>query len=396
MHIHPRKAFLQYQAQTSPNPMALHVVKAEGNYLFDENGKRYLDLIAGISVCNVGHQHPSVVSAVIEQAQAFMHVMVYGETVQTPQSMYAAALASHLPESLSCCYFVNSGAEAIDGAMKLAKRVTGRTDFVAQKDAYHGSSQGPLSLMSNEYYSQAFRPLLPSVHFVDQNDIEALDLLPWNKIAGVVVETIQAERGVKLAKVEYLKALRQKCTDHCALLIFDEIQTGMGRTGSLFSFEQYDVIPDVLVLGKALGGGMPMGAFLASRPLMNTLSNNPILGHITTFGGHPVACAAGHAAFNVLLDEKLMDTVSSKSELFKELLIHPQIKQVHGMGLLLAVELDSFDTVNACIQQMLDQNLFADWFLYAPHCLRVCPPLTITNQEIQLACTSILQILDKM
>ena len=310
--------------------------------------------------------------------------------------MYAAALASHLPESLSCCYFVNSGAEAIDGAMKLAKRVTGRTDFVAQTDAYHGSSQGPLSLMSNEYYSQAFRPLLPSVHFVDQNDIEALDSLPWNKIAGVVVETIQAERGVKLAKVEYLKALRQKCTDHCALLIFDEIQTGMGRTGSLFSFEQYDVIPDVLVLGKALGGGMPMGAFLASRPLMNTLSNNPILGHITTFGGHPVACVAGHAAFNVLLDEKLMDTVSSKSELFKELLIHPQIKQVHGMGLLLAVELDSFDIVNGCIQHMLDQNLFSDWFLYAPHCLRICPPLTITNQEIELACTSILQILDKL
>jgi len=396
MHIHPRKAFLQHQAQTSPNPMALHVVKAEGNYLFDENGKRYLDLIAGISVCNVGHQHPSVVSAVMEQAQAFMHVMVYGETVQTPQSMYAAALASHLPESLSCCYFVNSGAEAIDGAMKLAKRVTGRTDFVAQKDAYHGSSQGPLSLMSNEYYSQAFRPLLPSVHFIEQNNIEALDSLPWDKIAGVVVETIQAERGTQIGDVNYLKTLRQKCTEHCALLIFDEIQTGMGRTSSLFSFEQFDVIPDVLVLGKALGGGMPMGAFLASRPLMNTLSDNPILGHITTCGGHPVACAAGHAAFNVLLDEKLMDTVSSKSNLFKELLIHPKIKQVHGMGLLLAVELDSFDIVNACIQQMLNQNLFADWFLYAPHCLRICPPLTITNQEIELACTTILQILDKM
>jgi len=396
MHIHPRKAFLQYQAQTSPNPMALHVVKAEGNYLFDENGKRYLDLIAGISVCNVGHQHPFVVSAVIEQAQAFMHVMVYGETVQTPQIMYAAALASHLPESLSCCYFVNSGAEAIDGAMKLAKRVTGRTDFVAQKDAYHGSSQGPLSLMSNEYYSQAFRPLLPSVHFIEQNDIEALDSLPWDRIAGVVVETIQAERGTQIGDLNYLKALRQKCTQHCALLIFDEIQTGMGRTGTLFSYEQFDVIPDVLVLGKALGGGMPMGAFLASRPLMNTLSNNPILGHITTFGGHPVACAAGYAAFNVLLDQKLMDTVSSKSNLFKELLIHPQIKQVHGMGLLLAVELDSFDIVNGCIQHMLDQNLFSDWFLYAPHCLRICPPLTITNQEIELACTSILQILDKL
>ena len=396
MHIHPRKAFLQHQAQTSPNPMALHVVKAEGNYLFDENGKKYLDLIAGISVCNVGHQHPEVVNAVIEQAQAFMHVMVYGETVQTPQSMYAAALASHLPESLSCCYFVNSGAEAIDGAMKLAKRVTARTDFVAQTDAYHGSSQGPLSLMSNEYYSQAFRPLLPSVHFVAQNDIQALDSLPWNKIAGVVVETIQAERGVKLANVEYLKALRQKCTDHCALLIFDEIQTGMGRTGSMFSFEQYNVIPDVLVLGKALGGGMPMGAFLASRPLMNTLANNPILGHITTFGGHPVACAAGHAAFNVLLKEKLMDSVESKSILFKQLLKHPKIIQVHGTGLLLAVELQSFDVVNECIQRMLEQGLFADWFLYAPNCLRICPPLTITNQEIQFACMLILQIVEEM
>lgn len=396
MHIHPRQAFLQYQAQTSPNPMALHVVKAEGNFLFDENGKKYLDLIAGISVCNIGHQHPKVVDAVIQQAQSFMHVMVYGETVQTPQSMYAAALAAHLPESLSCCYFVNSGAEAIDGAMKLAKRVTGKTDFVAQKDAYHGSSQGPLSLMSNEYYSLAFRPLLPSVHFIDQNDVQALDSLPWDKIAGVVVETIQAERGVRMADVGYLQALRQKCTEHCALLIFDEIQTGMGRTGSLFSFEGYKVIPDVLVLGKALGGGMPMGAFLASRPIMNSLSNNPILGHITTFGGHPVACAAGHAAFHVLLEEKLMDTVDAKSQLFKELLNHPRIIKVHGTGLLLAVELDSFDSVNQCIQQMLEMGLFADWFLYAPHCLRICPPLTITIQEIQFACKAILQILDEM
>lgn len=396
MHIHPRQAFLQYQAQTSPNPMALHVVKAEGNYLFDENGKKYLDLIAGISVCNIGHQHPKVVDAVIQQAQSFMHVMVYGETVQTPQSMYAAALAAHLPESLSCCYFVNSGAEAIDGAMKLAKRVTGKTDFVAQKDAYHGSSQGPLSLMSSEYYSLAFRPLLPSVHFIDQNDVQALDSLPWDKIAGVVVETIQAERGVRMADVVYLQALRQKCTEHCALLIFDEIQTGMGRTGSLFSFEGYKVIPDVLVLGKALGGGMPMGAFLASRPIMNSLSNNPILGHITTFGGHPVACAAGHAAFYVLLEEKLIDSVDAKSHFFKELLSHPRILKVNGTGLLLAIELDSFQTVNHCIQQMLKKGLFADWFLYAPHCIRICPPLTITMQEIQFACTSILQILDEM
>jgi acetylornithine/succinyldiaminopimelate/putrescine aminotransferase len=396
MHIHPRQAFLQHLAQTSPNPMALHVVRAQGNYLYDESGNEYLDLIAGISVCNIGHQHPSVVQAVIDQAQSFMHVMVYGETVQTPQSMYATSLVSHLPDSLSCCYFVNSGAEAIDGAMKLAKRATGKTDFVAQTDAYHGSTQGPLSLMSNEYYSQAFRPLLPSVHFIEQNDIKALDSLPWDRIAGVVVETIQAERGAKLANADYLLALRQKCTEHCALLIFDEIQTGMGRTGTLFSFEQLGVVPDVLVLGKALGGGMPMGAFLASRPIMNTLSNNPILGHITTFGGHPVACAAGHAALQVLLEENLIDSVSSKSHLFKKLLKHPKIHQVHGVGLLLAVELDSFDIVNACIQKMLQRNLFADWFLYAPNCLRICPPLTITNQEIERACSLILQILDEI
>ena len=394
--MHPRKAFLQHLAQTSPNPMALHVVKAQGNYLYDDSGKAYLDLIAGISVCNVGHQHPSVVQAVVDQAQSFMHVMVYGETIQTPQNAYAASLTSHLPESLSCCYFVNSGAEAIDGAMKLAKRATGKTNFVAQTNAYHGSTQGPLSLMSNEYYSQAFRPLLPSVHFIDQNDMDAIESLPWEKIAGVVVETIQAERGGKQANVEYLQALRQKCTEHCALLIFDEIQTGMGRTGSLFSFEAYGVIPDVLVLGKALGGGMPMGAFLASRPLMNTLSNHPILGHITTFGGHPVACAAGHAAFQVLLEEKLIDTVSAKSDHFRKFLKHPKIKSVHGMGLLLAVELDSFETVNTCIQKMLQKNLFADWFLYAPHCLRICPPLTITIEEIERACLSILQILEEI
>jgi acetylornithine/succinyldiaminopimelate/putrescine aminotransferase len=396
MHIHPRQAFLSHMAQTSPNPMAIHITRASGNYLYDASGKKYLDLIAGISVCNVGHQHPKVVEAVQKQAAEFMHVMVYGETVQTPQSNYACALVSKLPENLDCCYFVNSGGEAIDGAMKLAKRVTGKSDFVALTNAYHGSSQGPLSLMSNDYYSQAYRPLLPSVHFVDQNDIESLNAIPWSRVAAVVVEVIQAERGVQPCDVAFLQALRRKCDEHCALLVFDEIQTGFGRTGSLFAFQQVGVVPDVLVLGKALGGGMPMGGFIASKPLMSQLSYNPILGHITTFGGHPVVCAAGEAAFDVLLSEISMDDVLKKGELFKKGLKHPMVKNIHGTGLMLAVELDSFELVQNCIQKMLERGLFSDWFLYAPNCLRLAPPLTITEEEIQWACEAIVEVFKEM
>lgn len=382
-------------AQTSPNPLALHVVRAEGNYLFDVDGNKYLDLIAGISVCNIGHQHPEVVRAVQAQAAEFMHVMVYGETVQTPQSNYARELIECLPQSLNCCYFVNSGAEAIDGAMKLAKRVTGKTDFVALTDAYHGSTQGPLSLMSNEYYSQAYRPLLPSVHFINQNDIDSIEHLPWEQIAGVVVEVVQAERGDQLSTVGFLQALRKKCDDHCCLLIFDEIQTGFGRTGTLFAFEQTGVVPDVLVLGKALGGGMPMGAFVADRALMLTLSNQPILGHITTFGGHPVVAAAGSAALSVLKSENLIASVFSKEQMFRDRLKHPRIKAIHGKGLMLAVELENFDSVQLCIQKMLNKGLFSDWFLFAPHCLRLSPPLTITIAEIEEACRKIVEALQE-
>ena len=382
-------------AQTSPNPLALHVVRAEGNYLFDVDGNKYLDLIAGISVCNIGHQHPEVVRAVQAQAAEFMHVMVYGETVQTPQSNYARELIECLPQSLNCCYFVNSGAEAIDGAMKLAKRVTRKTDFVALTDAYHGSTQGPLSLMSNEYYSQAYRPLLPSVHFINQNDIDSIEHLPWEQIAGVVVEVVQAERGDQLSNVAFLQALRKKCDDHCCLLIFDEIQTGFGRTGTLFAFEQTGVVPDVLVLGKALGGGMPMGAFVADRALMLTLSNQPILGHITTFGGHPVVAAAGSAALSVLKSENLIASVFSKEQMFRDRLKHPRIKAIHGKGLMLAVELENFDSVQLCIQKMLNKGLFSDWFLFAPHCLRLSPPLTITIAEIEEACRKIVEALQE-
>lgn len=382
-------------AQTSPNPLALHVVRAEGNYMFDVDGNKYLDLIAGISVCNIGHQHPEVVRAVQAQAAEFMHVMVYGETVQTPQSNYARELIECLPQSLNCCYFVNSGAEAIDGAMKLAKRVTGKTDFVALTDAYHGSTQGPLSLMSNEYYSQAYRPLLPSVHFINQNDIDSIEHLPWEQIAGVVVEVVQAERGDQLSTVAFLQALRKKCDDHSCLLIFDEIQTGFGRTGTLFAFEQTGVVPDVLVLGKALGGGMPMGAFVADRALMLALSNQPILGHITTFGGHPVVAAAGSAALSVLKSENLIATVFSKEQMFRDRLKHPRIKAIHGKGLMLAVELENFDSVQLCIQKMLNKGLFSDWFLFAPHCLRLSPPLTITIAEIEEACRKIVEALQE-
>ncbi|MFM6952217.1 MAG: aspartate aminotransferase family protein [Bacteroidota bacterium] len=395
MHSFARQTFLENMAQTSPNPLALHVVRAEGNYLFDVDGNKYLDLIAGISVCNIGHQHPAVVQAVQAQAAEFMHVMVYGETVQTPQSNYAKQLVYCLPENLNCCYFVNSGAEAIDGAMKLAKRVTGKTQFVALTDAYHGSTQGPLSLMSNEYYSQSYRPLLPSVHFVNQNDLSAIDHIPWSDIAGVVVEIVQAERGDQLSSSEFLQALRRKCDQHCCLLIFDEIQTGFGRTGTLFAFEQVGIVPDVLVLGKALGGGMPMGAFIADRALMSTLSNQPILGHITTFGGHPVVAAAGAAALNVLQSEDLISAVFDKEKLFRQCLKHPRILAIHGRGLMLAVELADFDSVQLCIQKMLDKGLFSDWFLFAPNCLRISPPLTISHEEIESACQRILAALEE-
>jgi acetylornithine/succinyldiaminopimelate/putrescine aminotransferase len=280
--------------------------------------------------------------------------------------------------------------------MKLAKRVTGKTDFVALLDAYHGSTQGPLSLMSNDYYSQAYKPLLPSVHFVPQNDIEALSQLPWGKIAAVVIEVIQAERGDKLSSLEFMRAVRNYCDQHCCLMILDEIQTGFGRTGSLFSFQQTDVIPDVLVLGKALGGGLPMGAFIADRALMNTLSNQPILGHITTFGGNPVVSAAGNAAFNVLIQDNLINTVFEKENLFRSLLKHSRIKAVHGKGLMLAVELEDFATVQKVIDRMLERGLFSDWFLYAPNCLRLSPPLTITSEEIQWACVQILEIVEQM
>jgi acetylornithine/N-succinyldiaminopimelate aminotransferase len=388
--MNQRALFLQHIAQTSAAPLALEITGAEGCYLQDVNGKTYLDLIGGISVCNIGHRHPAVVAAIKEQADKYLHVLVYGEFVQSPQVQYAKLLADQLPASLNSVFFTNSGAEATEGAMKLAKRVTGRSQIIAFKNAYHGSTQGALSIMGDEYWRNAFRPLLPDILHLDYNSMAAVDAIN-HKTACVIVETVQAESGVSAPSATWLQALRNKCNEHCVLLIFDEIQAGFGRTGSLWAFEQFDAIPDILLLGKALGGGMPLGAFIASRELMCTLTDNPVLGHITTFGGHPVSCAAGLAGLKALIAEGYINDVKKKEALFTSLLVHPAIKAVHSAGLWMAVELDSFEANKKVIDYCLANGLLTDWFLFAPQCLRIAPPLTISNDQIKKACSIILQ-----
>lgn len=388
-----RSLFLQHLAQTSQSPIGLHITSASGNYLIDDAGKRYLDLIGGISVCNIGHCHPNVVKAIQQQAQQYLHVMVYGELVQGPQVEYATLLAEHLPEHLDCTYFTNSGAEAVEGALKLAKRVTGRTDVIACNKSYHGSTHGALSVMGDEYWRNAYRPLLPGVCHYDYNDARLIEAIN-EQTACVIVETIQAEAGVQEPHPEWLKELRDTCTAHGALLVFDEIQCGFGRTGKLWGFEHYGVAPDILLLGKALGGGMPLGAFIASHKHMQCLTDNPVLGHITTFGGHPVSCAAGLAAMHVLLNEQLIDDVERKGALFIQHLSHPAIKAARGKGLLIAVELESNQKVLDTVQRCIESGIFTDWFLFAQNCLRIAPPLTITDEEIIKACDKIKRALD--
>jgi acetylornithine/N-succinyldiaminopimelate aminotransferase len=380
-----RQLFLQHQAQTSPAPIGLEIVSASGNYMYDADGNKYLDLIGGISVCNIGHRHPDVVAAIKKQADEYLHIMVYGELVQSPQAQYARLLSEHLPATLDCVYFTNSGTEATEGALKLARRATGRTDIVCCNNSYHGSTMGALSVMGDEYWRNAYRPLLPGVWHHNYNSPELINAINEHT-ACVIIETIQAESGVLPPDTEWLKQLRKKCTDTGTLLIFDEIQCGFGRTGKLWGFAHYDVVPDILLLGKALGGGMPLGAFVASHALMQQLTDNPVLGHITTFGGHPVCCAAGMAGMKALLNEQLIATVAEKEKLFHSLLKHPKIKAVRSKGLLIAVELESPERVIEVLQKCLRKGLFSDWFLFAPHCIRIAPPLTITSDEIRLAC----------
>jgi len=368
----------------------LEIRKAEGALLYDTNGKEYIDLIGGISVANVGHRHPKVIQAIKEQLEAYLHVMVYGEFVETPQVQYSKLLTDQLPSSLNSVYFTNSGAEATEGAMKLAKRFTDRPGIIAFNDSYHGSTQGALSIMGSEYWRNAFRPLLPGVLHYGYNTQEAINAIN-EETSCVILETVQGEAGIMIPSKDWIQALRKKCTESGALLILDEIQTGFGRTGKLWGFEHFNVIPDILLLGKALGGGMPLGAFIADRKLMSVLTDNPVLGHITTFGGHPVCCAAGLAALKALLDEDMMKDVKRKEELFRSFLIHKRIRSVRSFGLWLAVEFDSFETNKKIIDHCIANGVLTDWFLFASHCLRISPPLIISDEQIKKACEIVLR-----
>lgn len=397
-----RQLFHKHIGQTSPSPLAIEIVKAEGCKMWDADGKEYIDLIGGISVCNVGHRHPNVVEAIKTQLDHYMHVMVYGEIIQSPQTTYAKLLTDNLPPSLNSVFFTASGTEATEGAMKLAKRFTGRTQIIAFKNSYHGSTQGSLSVMGDEYWRNAFRPLLPDVLHLGFNSFEDLESIT-QRTACVIAETIQAEAGVIAPAANWLQSLREKCDEVGALLILDEIQCGFGRNGTLWAFEQFDIVPDILLLGKALGGGMPLGAFISDKNLMDALTNNPVLGHINTFGGHPVCCAAGLAAMEVLLDENLVSSVKEKEQLFISNLSHPKIKSIRSRGLLIAVEFENPEKNKKVIDALLHLSghlsglttsaIFTDWFLFAPQCLRIVPPLTISKEEISEACKVILSVL---
>ncbi|HSK13240.1 MAG TPA: aspartate aminotransferase family protein [Phnomibacter sp.] len=420
-----RQVFLQHVAQTSPSPIGLEIVRAEGVYMWDKDGKRYIDLISGFSVMNMGHGQPAVKEAIKKQVDEYMHLMVYGELIETPQVLYAKRLTEFLPANLDCVYFTNSGAEATEGAMKLAKRVTGRSKVLCFKKAYHGSTQGALSLMGSEYWRNAFRPLLPDVWHLDFNEDEAIEQID-EQTACVVMEVVQAEAGVHAALNGWLKAIRKKCDETGALLVFDEIQTGFGRTGTLWAFEQYGVVPDILLLGKALGAGLPLGAFISSHEKMQALTYSPVLGHISTFAGHPVCCAAGLAGFELLLkltddgggladDRDIKDdssemtddrvvkenmrylpSVFQNEQQFRTLLHHPGIKAVRSRGLLMAVELEDAETCMKVCHACVNAGVVTDWFLFAPHCLRIAPPFIITQQEIEHSCSVILQSLEQV
>ncbi len=390
-----RQLFRSHLAQTSETPVGLHITKAEGCNLFDINGKAYLDLIGGISVSNVGHSRKEVVEAVCRQSREYMHIMVYGELLQSPQIEYASSLVQLLPAGLDSVYFTNSGAEAVEGALKLARRVTGRPEVIACNYSYHGSTTGALSIIGDEYWRNAFRPLLPGVYHYNYNSQELLDAI-GSETACVVLETVQAEAGVIKPDPNWLEAVRMRCTEVGTLLVLDEIQCGFGRTGTLWGFQQFRVQPDILLLGKALGGGMPLGAFISSLDHMQQLSKNPVLGHITTFGGHPVSCAAGKAALEVLNNSALLQEVRLKEAHFLKLLHHRHIVEVRSAGLLIAIELASADMVVDVLQKALQEGLFSDWFLFAPQCIRIAPPLTITIEEIEQACTILLDCLNKV
>ncbi len=386
-------AFIAHLAQTSPHPLALDIVHAEGCWLTDRTGKRYLDLVAGLAVNNTGHRHPAVVEAIKAQCDRYLHVIPYGEFVQEPQVRFAERLTGLLPSELDSVYFVNSGTEAIEASLKLAKRVTGRTRLLGCHKSYHGSTHGSLSLTGNETKKFRNRPLLPDVGFIGFNVQEDLRHITED-VAAVVVEPIQGDAGVRVPDPAWMKALRNRCSETGTLLILDEVQTGFGRTGTLFAFQRFAIVPDILVLGKALGGGLPMGAFVASSERMRLLTHDPVLGHITTFGGHPLPCAAGLASLEVIMEDDLAERAERMGALFKEELQHPTIHEVRGVGLMLAVDLGDADRVQRVVHRCLEHGVLGFWFLSCPTAFRIAPPLTISEEEVRLACTVIRQALD--
>ncbi len=394
-----RKQFLEHVGQTSPSPMMVEVARAEGSCFYTPEGKRYYDLVAGVSVSNVGHCNPIVVEAVQRQAAEYMHVMVYGELLETPQVEYAALLAKYLPGSLSSIYFVSSGAEAVEGALKLAKRYTHRTEMISMRRAYHGSTHGAMSMMGTpegEEWKGAFRPLLPDTRSIEFNSMEDLEQIT-HRTACVLCEVVQGEAGVRLANEGYLQALRERCTQVGALLIFDEIQTGMGRTGELFASIKYGVTPDIMTLAKAFGGGMPLGAFVANHEVMSTLQSDPVLGHITTFGGHPVCCAAGLAALKFMLGNGIVEGVEAKGAQFEAAMsTHPLVMEVRRAGLLMAIELGRPALLYRLMEIFKEEGVMSDWFLFCDTAFRISPPLTISPSEIEECCQIIKRSLDRL
>jgi acetylornithine/succinyldiaminopimelate/putrescine aminotransferase len=384
-----RQLFLSHVAQTSPAPIMLEIERAEGIYMHSADGKKYMDLISGIAVSNLGHCHPKVVQAVKDQVEKYMHLMVYGEFVQSPQVKLAEKICSTLPQKLNNVYFVNSGSEAVEGVLKLAKRYTGKTEIVYFSNAYHGSTHGALSLNGNEYYKRQFRPLLPETRKLRFNSMDDLHQIS-PQTAAVIIEPIQGEAGVVTPDQKFMEALAATCKEKQALLIVDEIQTGFGRTGTFWAFEHFAIQPDIIVCAKGMGGGMPIGAFIASREIMSSLSDNPVLGHITTFGGHPVSCAASLATIEAIREEKLIEKVPAKEKLFRKLLVHPSIKNIRSKGLMIAVEFDSFETVKKIIHKGLANGILTDWFLHCTGSVRIAPPLIISESQIEEACEKFL------
>lgn len=386
-----QSTFLKKQAQTNESPYLIDVEKADGIYIWDKSGKRYMDMIAGVAVNNIGHRHPQVIDAIKTQVDQHLHVMVYGEYIQDAQLALANNLSSILPEKLNCSYVVNSGTEANEGALKLAKRFTGRSELVSCRGSYHGSTHGSMSVSANEVKKSAFRPLLPLVKFITFNDIESLSIIT-TKTAGVIIEPIQGDAGVRIPSVAFLQALRAKCDEVGCLLIFDEVQTGFGRTGSFFAFEQFNVVPDILTLGKALGGGMPIGAFVSNQEIMQKLTHDPMLGHITTFGGHPVCCAAANATINVLKTENWIKTADEKGALLEQIISsNEEVIEIRRAGLMFAIEMVSFDRVKLIVDHCLENGLIGFWFLSCPNSFRLSPPISITIDEIKEAGELILE-----